>query len=89
MSIFCNEHKIKRLEDENMRLRKRLEAIEASIEPFRVGCTDYAFLGLYPDTRPTISIKAAVEKIMDHLGLEFKATPTVIGSVTVAKRPKK
>jgi hypothetical protein len=96
MGIFSRDtdRLINRMSEQIEDLSKRVRALEHGKEEFRVG--ESSFLhhwdnSPYPhfDPRPVVSIKGAIEKILDHLNLELTATEAVPVQISLKKKGAK
>jgi len=92
--MFGNIERDKRIQNlENMvkELREKIYVLDGKTKDFVVGDRlPYPYsLGLYHDTRPVISVRCVVERLIDHLGLSLHATEAVPQTITLTKRQKK
>jgi len=92
--MFGNTLRDARIENlENMveQLREKIYVLDGKTKDFVVGDRlPYPYsLGMHHDTRPVISVRSVVERILDHLGLSLHATEAVPQTITLTKRQKK
>lgn len=72
-------------------LRERLEKTERMLEPFRAGeLSPYTIWHPHwKDPRPTVTHEEAIQMLLQHCGVEFKAVPGTPARVVLEKKTKK
>ena len=74
------------------KLQERVAALEAETAPFRIGPDHRESDGLcfynYPDQRPKLSTRKAIELIREHLKLRWSHIPALPECIVVEKERK-